>query len=115
MLQANVLFYQLTKHKPYLDKAERIAKAGREYFFKNGRLPNGEYWFNAVMLRGYEELYKVDKNPSWIDFYVQDADAIWNTERAADNLLGPKSTKRLIDRAAMIEIYARLQQLKAMH
>jgi hypothetical protein len=115
MLQANVLFYQLTKHKPYLDKAERIAKAGREYFFKNGRLPNGEYWFNAVMLRGYEELYKVDKNPSWLDFYVQDADAIWNTERAADNLLGPKSTKRLIDQAAMIEIYARLQQLKAMH
>ena len=115
MLQSNVLLYQITKDKNYLDEAERIATAGREQFFKYGRLPNSEYWFNAVMLRGYEELYKVDKNKGWIEFYEQDADAIWNTERDANNMLGPKSIKRLIDQAAMIEIYARLKQMKMLH
>ena len=112
MLQSNVVLYHITKNKKYLTEAQRIAKAGREQFFKNGRLPNGNYWFNAVMLRGYEALYKVDKNKSWIDFYQQDGDAVWNTERDADNMLGPNSSKRLIDQAAMIEIYARLEELK---
>jgi rhamnogalacturonyl hydrolase YesR len=115
MLQSNVLLYQITKDRKYLAQAERIAKAGREYFFKNGRLPNGNYWFNAVMLRGYEELYKVDKDKAWINFYQQDGDAIWNAERDANNMLGPNTSKKLIDQAAMIEIYARLQQLKTLH
>ncbi|NCD72325.1 glycoside hydrolase family 76 protein [Mucilaginibacter agri] len=112
MLQANVILYKMTREKKYLAEAQRIAAAGRKYFFKDGRLPNGEYWFNAVMLRGYEELYKVDKNKAWIDFYQQDADAIWATERDENNMLGSKPAMRLIDQAAMIEIYARLQQLK---
>ncbi|HTI60933.1 glycoside hydrolase family 76 protein [Mucilaginibacter sp.] len=112
MLQANVLLYNLTGNKHYLAEAERIAKAGKEHFFKNGRLPDN-YWFNAVMLRGYIELYKIDKNKNWVDFYEQDADAIWNTERDADNMVGKKPAKALIDQAAMIEICARLQQLDA--
>ena len=111
MLQSNVLLFLITKDKKYLDEAERIAKAGREHFFKNGRLPEG-YWFNAVMLRGYEELYKVDHNKLWIDFFQQDADAIWNNERDADNLLGKGTAKSLIDQAAMIEIYARLTRIE---
>lgn len=108
MLQSNVLLYQITNNKKYLDEAQRIAKAGRDSFFKDGRLPNGNYWFNAVMLRGYEELYKVDKNKEWINFYMQDANAIWNSERDANNLVGINSAKRLIDQAAMLEIYSRL-------
>jgi len=110
MLQSNVLLYQITNDKKYLAEAQRIAAAGKLHFFKNGRLP-GNYWFNAVMLRGYIELYKVDKNKDWTGFFETDANNIWNTERDADNLLGPKSTKSLIDQAAMIEIYARLQEL----
>jgi uncharacterized protein YyaL (SSP411 family) len=112
MLESNVLLYQITKDKKYLTEAQRVAAAGREHFFKNGRLPNGNYWFNAVMLRGYQALYKVDKNKAWIDFYRADADAIWNTERdPATNQVGIKPEKRLIDQAAMIEIYARLEEL----
>ncbi|GAA4322290.1 glycoside hydrolase family 76 protein [Mucilaginibacter gynuensis] len=113
MLQSNVLLYQITKDKKYLTEAQRVAKAGREHFFKNGRLPSGNYWFNAVMLRGYVDLYKIDKDKNWIDFYEEDAEAIWNKERDANNLVGVEKSKRLIDQAAMIEIYARLQQLKS--
>lgn len=114
MLQANVLLYNSTRDKKYLAEAQRIAAAGKAHFFVNNRLPNGNYWFNAVMLRGYIELYKVDKNKDWITFYQQDGDGIWNNERDANNFVGTKKSKRLIDQAAMIEIYARLQQLKAL-
>jgi len=47
----------------------------------------------------------------WINFFEEDADRVWNNERSTDNSWVQKS-KRLIDQAAMIEIYARLQQLK---
>jgi rhamnogalacturonyl hydrolase YesR len=114
MLQANVLLYQITKDKKYLIEAQRVAKAGRDHFFKNGRLPNGNYWFNAVMLRGYQELYRVDKNKQWMDFFMQDADAVWTSERDATNMVGPKPLKSLIDQSAMIEIYARLAQIGKM-
>jgi rhamnogalacturonyl hydrolase YesR len=109
MLQAAVLLYQITNNKKYLAEAERVADAGKKHFFINGRLP-GNYWFNAVLLRGYMELYKVDKNKGWINFFKEDADAIWQTERDANNMVGKKPAKSLIDQAAMIEIYARLQQ-----
>ena len=111
MLQANVLLYELTKNQKYLTEAKRIAAAGRSHFFKNGRLPKGNYWFNAVMLRGYQALFEIDKNSTWIDFFVQDGEAIWNTELDSNNMVGSKHVKNLLDQAAMIEIYARLQQL----
>ncbi|TZF82628.1 glycoside hydrolase [Pedobacter sp. BS3] len=109
MLQSAVLLYNITKNKDYLKEAQRVAGAGKEHFFKNGRLPH-EYWFNAVMLRGYIELYKVDKNKAWLDFFREDAEQVWEKERTADNLVGTKKAKRLIDQAAMIEVYARLAE-----
>ncbi|MVN92828.1 glycoside hydrolase family 76 protein [Mucilaginibacter aquatilis] len=112
MLQSAAILYTITKDKKYLAEAQRVAKAGKTHFFKNGRLPN-EYWFNAVMLRGYVELYKIDKNREWITFFEQDADAIWEKERDANNLVGNKKEKRLIDQGAMIEIYATLEQLRS--
>ncbi|WDF53899.1 glycoside hydrolase family 76 protein [Mucilaginibacter sp. KACC 22063] len=114
MLQSNVLLYQVTKKQQYLTEARRIAKAGIAHFFKNGRLPNNEYWFNAVMLRGYQALYEVDRNPEWIDFYKKDAEQIWLTERDKHNLVSGRPVKRLIDQGAMMEIYARLAQIDAL-
>lgn len=111
MLQSNVLLYEITKNKKYLNEAERIAKAGEKYFFKNGRLPNG-YWFNTVLFRGYEALFKFDRNKTWINLFQKDADEIWKNERDSNNMLGTKPEKTLIDQAAMIEIYARLEKIK---
>lgn len=110
MLQSNVLLYEVTRDKKYLKEAQRIALAGKAHFFRKGRLPSN-YWFNAVMLRGYAELYKVDKNKNWIDFFKEDADRIWAEERDENNLLGTKTQKSLLDQAGMLEIYARLAKL----
>jgi len=109
MLQANALLYTITQDKMYLSEAQRIAKAAKAHFFKNNRLPPN-YWFNAVMLRGYQELYNLDKNKEWIDFFIQDANSIW-LERDANNFLKGGQHK-LIDQAGMMEIYARLAQIE---
>ena len=109
MLQSNVLLYEITKNKTYLTEAERIAKAAKEHFYKNNKLP-GNYWFNAVLLRGFIELYKVDNNKEQLQFFIDDAKRIWNDERDENDLLGEKKTKTLIDQAAMLEVYARLAE-----
>lgn len=110
MLQANVLLYTITHTKKYLVEAKRIARAARNIFYKNHRLPEN-YWFNAVLLRGEIALYRVDKNKDHIQFFIDDANRIWNDEKDENGLVGKSKRKSLIDQAAMIEIYARLAQL----
>ena len=111
MLQSNVLLHEITKDKKYLQEAERIASAAKQHFYKNLELP-GNYWFNAVLLRGEIALYKIDKNKDHIQFLIDDANRIWKDERNEEGLVGKKGKRKsLIDQAAMIEIYARLAEL----
>jgi uncharacterized protein YyaL (SSP411 family) len=110
MLQSNVLLYQITGEKPYLQEAQRLAKASLKRFFKDGRFPDN-YWFNAVLLRGYEELYTVDGDKTYIDAFIQDAVNIWQSETNADHLAGKRRVKRLLDQAGYVEILARLARL----
>ena len=110
MLQSNVLLYTITKEKKYLNEAELIATSAEKYFYKNKKLP-GNYWFNVVLLRGYEALYKVNKNKKQWQFFVDEAERIWKEERDEKGLLGTKTAKTLIDQSAMMEMYARLNQM----
>jgi uncharacterized protein YyaL (SSP411 family) len=110
MLQSNVILYQITKNIKYLKEAQRIASAAEKFFYKNDKLP-GNYWFNAVLLRGEIALYRLDKNKAHIQYFIDDANRIWNEERE-NGMIGKKGKrKRVIDQAAMIEIYARLAEL----
>lgn len=111
MLQSNVLLYNITKNKKYLQEAERIAKDAEKVFYKKNKLPKN-YWFNAVLLRGYVELYHVDHNKQQLQFFIDDANRIWQEERNDKGLVGTnKKRKSLIDQAAMMEVYAKLAQL----
>lgn len=110
MLQSTVLLYEITKDKKYLQEAQRIATAAEKHFYNNGKLP-GNYWFNVVLLRGYEELYKQDHNKNRFQFFIDDAERTWKEERNSKDLIGTKDHQALIDQAAMIEIYARLIEL----
>ncbi len=111
MLQSSVLLYELTKEKKYLQEAQRVAKAARQHFFRKQKFPD-HYWFNVVLLRGYIELYQVDADPQYLKLFKQDAERIWKEEKDAKDLIGKKPWKTLIDQAAMLEMYARLQTLK---
>lgn len=112
MLQANVILYTLTKKAAYLDEAHRLAAAGLKTFFKNGRWP-GNYWFNAVLLRGYQDLYLLDKDKTYIEAFMKDADGIRDTETDAYGLAGPGKAKKLLDQAGLLEILARLVEVNA--
>ena len=106
-----ILLYNITKEKKYLTEAERIASAVKQDFYRNHKLPDN-YWFNAVLLRGEVALYQADKNKNYIQFFIDEANRIWNEEKNREGLVGKKDKrKRLIDQAAMIEIYARLAEL----
>ncbi|GEO02712.1 alpha-1,6-mannanase [Adhaeribacter aerolatus] len=111
MLQSNVMLYTLTKNKKYLQEAQRIAQAAEKHFYRKNKLPD-HYWFNAVFLRGYLALYEVDKNKKRLQFIIDDAERVWQQERDSKNLLGKKREKTLIDQAGMLEIYARLANVK---
>lgn len=111
LLQANVLLFNLTKNKKYLAEAKTIAKAGEAHFYKNKKLPS-HYWFNAVFLRGYVELYKVEKDKSRLQFLIDDAERVWKEERNDKNLLGREDAKTLLLQAGMLEIYARLGSIE---
>lgn len=111
MLQSNVLLYNLTKNKKYLLEAQRISKAVKVYFYKNGTL-KGNYWFNAVLLRGVVELFKVDKNSEFVQIFMEYANKVWEYEKNLKGMIGKSGIiPRLIDQCAMMEIFARLAQL----
>ncbi|RFZ85071.1 glycoside hydrolase [Mucilaginibacter terrenus] len=110
MLQSGVILYNITKDKKYLTDARNVAAASEKVFFRDGKLP-GNYWFNAVLVRGVIELYKVDRDKKQLQFIVDDAEHVWKEERDEQNMLGKRKIKSLIDQAAMMETYARLQKL----
>lgn len=130
MLQAASLLYGITEDETYLVDARQLAEACDRYFFgtygegeKTERLlKNGNVWFAAVMLRGYEELYRLDGNPVYIDRYKATLKRLW-VEGRDDNGLFSKDRlseptpfendyKYLLSQAALVEMYARLSAIE---
>ena len=130
MLQAASLLYSLTAEEFYLEDAKTLAKSCHDYFFniveENGEtyrlLKNGNVWFAAVMLRGFEELYRMDGNPVYIHDYMHTLSRLWKEGRDsngffANNRLGEssryeKEDKWLLTQGALVEMYARLSAYK---
>lgn len=110
MLQSAVLLHNITGKKEYLDEARALAEGSKKHFYKNSKLPDN-YWFNVVLLRGFEELHKIDPQAGDYQIFIADAERIWKDERDGKNLLGRKPVKTLIDQGAMLEMYARLERL----
>lgn len=126
MMQAAALLHRLTGEKRYLTDARRLAEACDAYFFCDCELSevpfrglkNGNVWFAAVMLRGYEELYRIDWQADYLNRFRATLDYLWETNPNANRLLEddafceklsqPKAQKWLLTQAAMIEMYARL-------
>jgi hypothetical protein len=111
MLQSSVMLYEITKEDAYLQHARQLAEGSMKKFFIKGRFP-GHYWFNVVLFRGYIALLKWDPSKKYVDAMIKDAHAIWDTERDANNLVGKKQNKELLDQAAVMEIFARLALLE---
>lgn len=124
MMQSAALQYKITGNPVYLADAQAVAKSCYHYFFSDyitekGKrlrlLKKGDVWFSAVMLRGFIELYRVDKNDLYIKAYGESLDYAWVHARDEHGLFGADYSgesadqkKDLLTQAAMVEMYARL-------
>ena len=123
MLQAAALLYKITGKEVYLADARNIAKASIAYFTEDFVTPEGKSirlfrkrgnWFVAIMLRGYTELYALDKNDAYLRIFQDNLDHVWKHSRSDKGLFTQEwsgkikvtKPKWLLDQAAMVEMYA---------
>ncbi len=122
MLQAAALLYKLSGKTEYLAEAQRIAQSCIDYFTREYHtnqdlairlFPKSGNWFNAVLFRGYVELYEQDKDNRYILIFRDNLSYVWENARDKNGLFyGDWSGKNrnehkwLLDQAAMVELYA---------
>jgi uncharacterized protein YyaL (SSP411 family) len=125
VIEASVLLYRFTKKEQYLKEAQHAAKSAFNHY--SGQKHDSHLnlqidlpWFVAVLFRGYEALYKVDKNPKYIDAIHHDLDYAWQNGRDGNGFLSHdwsankeeiKKHKWLLDEACIAELYARLSEI----
>jgi hypothetical protein len=93
-----------------LQRAQEIAAASLAHFYKNNLYPDN-YWFNAVLLRGYIDLFNIDQDKKYLQSFRTYATEVWKSQRDNKDLIGTRKVKSLIDQAGYLEIIARLAQL----
>lgn len=104
----NVLFYQVTGDRSYLNEAERIANAALAYYGTSG-LSNQPVFFNSIFFKNLLLLQSADHDQAYKDAMQNYADAIWYTNRDAQTGLfhfGGSTKTQLLEQAAVIQIYS---------
>lgn len=86
-MQAAALLYKITGENQYLTDAQNIAKSAYKKWFipfhsyTTGEsfriLEPGHVWFQAIMLRGFIELYKIDGNKTYVKAYQKTMANAW--------------------------------------
>lgn len=125
MLQAAVSLYKITGNKEYLKEAQTLAEGSYLFFGKkqaDGRVSIlDDPWFTVVLFRGYQDLYKVDKNAKYVNTIIKNINYAWANARDNKGLVysnwnavkdESKTPKWLLNQAAVIELYARIALLK---
>lgn len=132
-LQAACLLYKITGEQKYLDQARVIAKGAHKRWFAsylsmeldlyiNIFIP-GNFWFHAMMSRGFFELYSIDKDPTYINDIQHSMLHAWtcNTVHQPNNLLNDddmtgegilKTNWEIVQEGAIAEVFARLAKLE---
>lgn len=111
MLQSNVYLYELTKDSNYLKEAINIADASLDYFYKSG-IFRDDYWFNAVLLRGYQHLLKYHLDKKYINAFRVCTDNALKNNMNALGIMGKEKPLDLVPQSGMLEILARLTYLE---
>ena len=115
MLQSNVYLYECTKEEKYLKRAIAIADSSLPFFYGTGKFRDG-YWFNAVLLRGYQHLLKYKKDTKYILGFKKCLDNSLKNEKNEQGLfMDRKGVRNLVDQSGMLEILARFAWLEKQH
>jgi len=113
MLESYVYLYEITGQKKYLDEANAIADASLFFFYGKDKFRD-DYWFNAVLLRGYQHLLKYNKDTKYIIDFKKCLDAALKEDRNEKGLFtGRDGVKNLVDHGGMLEILARYAWLES--
>jgi len=112
MLQSNVYLYECTKDEKYLKEAIAIADSSMPYFYGSKKFRDS-YWFNAVLLRGYQHLLKYNKDLKYILAFKDCLDNALKSERNEQGLfMGKDKPQDLVAHGGMLEILARYALLE---
>ncbi|ANI90069.1 hypothetical protein A9P82_12710 [Arachidicoccus ginsenosidimutans] len=112
MLQSNILLYDITKNKKYLKEANRIALAAKDYFYGSGKFRD-DYWFNAVLLRAYQQLLDFNPDKQYINAFKACLDNALQTNQNANGLMGKEKLLNLVGQGGMLEILARFAAMES--
>ncbi|MFT4204831.1 MAG: glycoside hydrolase family 76 protein [Chitinophagaceae bacterium] len=110
MLESSIWLYTVTKQKSYLDDALLTARSASDYFLSKGFFKD-DYWFNAVMLRGYIRLYHYDKNPAYIDMFKKCLNYTLANQKHDNRLFGRTKVENLVGQGGLLEMLCRMAVL----
>jgi len=126
MIQAGALLYNATKNAQYLSDAKLVAEACYNEFFVNFTsshtgeqfriIKDGSLWFNAIMIRGFIELNKIEVNGIYTTAIKKSLEHGWkyasDTETGLfnSNLSGNQvdNNKDILIQGAAAELFARM-------
>ncbi|AYD49009.1 glycoside hydrolase family 76 [Arachidicoccus soli] len=114
MLQSNIYLYECSKQKKYLKEANRIAEAALKYFYADSKFRD-DYWFNAVLLRAYQQLLKYNPDTKYILAFKKCVDNAIENNVNKNGLMGKPKPLNLVAQGGMLEILARLAWLQKEH
>lgn len=114
MLQSNVYLYECTKDKKYLRQAVSIADSSLPFFY-SGEKFRDNYWFNAVLLRGYQYLLQYNKDTKYILGFKKCLDNTLQSEKNQSGLFDKQKTLDLVANGGMLEILARYALLETQY
>ena len=100
------------KTKKYLTEAIAIADSSMTYFLGNKRFRDN-YWFNAVLLRGYQHLLNYHNDLKYITAFQQCLDNALRNDRNAQGLMVSRGrVQDLVAHGGLLEILARYAWLE---
>ena len=112
MLQSNVYLYECTGDKKYLAEATTIADSALAFFYGSGTFRD-DYWFNAVLLRGYQHLLQYNPDTKYImGFGKCLANALQHQKNEQGLFEKNNKVLNLVAQGGMLEILARYAYLE---
>jgi len=111
MLESNVYLFEATKDSSYLIEAKRVAASAATYFLGSGKFRD-DIWFNAVLLRGFEHLFRHTRDNVYLKAFAKCTDYVLSHDKNTNGLIGQKKAQNLVNQGGMLEILARLSVLQ---
>lgn len=87
MLQSAVYLYACTNDKKYLQQASALADSSVSFFVVNKKFRE-DYWFSAVLLRGYQHLLKYNKDMKCLTALKEAIDEAIDNNKNSNGLMG---------------------------